>query len=105
MTAGAPLRYGTCVMLMPASFCSSTPDRCCELPLPEDAYVMSPGCAFANAINSLILFTGTDGCADNTFGMRVSTVMATKSRSGSYGSLGKRNALMTCEENPPSVTV
>src|SRR4051812_850545 len=61
VTAGAPLRYGTWVMLMPASFCSSTPDRCCELPLPDVAYVISPGCALAKAISSLIDFAGTDG--------------------------------------------
>ena len=52
-----------------------------------------------------MVFTGTDGCADSKFGMRVSTVIATKSRAGSYGSFGNRKALITCEEKPPSVTV
>src|SRR5215203_2870771 len=103
--AGAPLRYGTCVSLTPASRSISTPDKCCELPLPEVAYVICPGRAFANAINSLTLRTGTDGCAESALGMRVRTVIATKSRIGSYGNFGKRNALMTCEENPPSVIV
>src|SRR4051812_15589166 len=105
VTAGAPLRYGTWVSLMPVNFSISTPDKCCELPLPDVAYVISPGRKRASAINSFTLRAGTDGCADNVFGMRVITVIATKSRIGSYGNFGNRNALITCEENPPSVTV
>ena len=35
--AGAPPRYGTCKISTPASRLNNSPDRCCEVPLPEEA--------------------------------------------------------------------
>ena len=45
-TGPAPL-YGTCVILMPVINMNNSPDRCTDVPLPEEARMTLPGFAFA----------------------------------------------------------
>ena len=45
--AGAAPRYGTCCILTSAIAMNISPDRCTEVPLPEDARFTLPGLALA----------------------------------------------------------
>src|SRR5678815_2231376 len=80
----APL-YGTCTMSIPAILLKSSMPRCGPLPLPDDAYESWPGCDFAKAMSSLIVFAGTDGCTVITKGYSASRDTGAKSPSVSYG--------------------
>ena len=54
---GLPL-YGMCCISTPAIDLNSSPDRCCDVPLPLDANVYLPGLAFISAISSATVFGG-----------------------------------------------
>ena len=45
--AGAAPRYGTCCILMPVIAMNISPDRCTEVPLPDEAMFTLPGLALA----------------------------------------------------------
>ena len=60
---------------------------CDMLPWPDEGVVSWPGCAFAKAINSLMLRTGTEGCTETKCGTEPANVTGVKSRYGSNGSL------------------
>src|SRR5438874_7036953 len=70
---------------LPRSF-KSSPARCAAVPVPGDANEYLPGFARTSARNSFRFFAGSDGCTDNTFGMRHSSDIAVKSLAESYGS-------------------
>src|SRR4029453_15419183 len=44
--AGAAPRYGTCCIFVPVIAMNISPDRCTEVPLPDDAKFTLPGLAF-----------------------------------------------------------
>src|SRR4026208_759703 len=44
--AGAAPRYGPCCLLAPRIAQNHSPDRCTEVPLPDDAMFTLPGLAF-----------------------------------------------------------
>src|SRR6187551_2965788 len=60
--------YGTCVVLMPAARSNASPAMCCVLPTPDDAYLISPGFAFAAATRSWTLLYGVVDPTTSTFG-------------------------------------
>jgi hypothetical protein len=43
--AGPAPRYGTCCILTPAIIVKSSPEMCCDVPLPADAKLSLPGLA------------------------------------------------------------
>jgi len=51
-----------------------------HLPLPVDAILIVPGCAFASAMNCATLVTGTDGWSTMTRGSRVMPATGAMSR-------------------------
>ena len=59
--AGAPPRYGTWVILMPAMAIKSSADICGDAPVPDDAKLTLPGLAFTYSMNSATFLAGTDG--------------------------------------------
>ena len=67
-------------MSMPARILSSSPPRCGEPPLPEDANDSVPGLALPRAINSLTLRTGSVALTISTLGEATSWVMGAKLR-------------------------
>ncbi len=71
-----------------ASCLNSSPDRCCDVPLPADANVSVPGFAFASAINSGTDFAGLFGGTISTLALVPISVIGTKLLTGSYGIVG-----------------
>src|SRR5689334_20592977 len=65
----APLN-GTCSMLQPVIVLKSSPERCTDVPLPEDAMFTFPGLDLHQVTNSATLFAGTPGVTTMTFGVR-----------------------------------
>ena len=53
--------YGTCTMSIPAIDFNSSAPSWVGVPAPPDAKLSAPGFAFANAMSSLMLVTGTAG--------------------------------------------
>jgi hypothetical protein len=47
VSAGAEPRYGICVRSIPVMILKSSPERCTEVPLPEEAQLILPGLALA----------------------------------------------------------
>ena len=45
MSAGPAPLYGTCSMSQPVINLNSSPDRCTEVPLPDEAMLILPGLA------------------------------------------------------------
>ena len=45
VSAGPAPLYGTCSMLQPVIDLNSSPERCTEVPLPDDAMLILPGLA------------------------------------------------------------
>ena len=70
-------------MSTPVITLNISPDRCCELPLPEDEKVSWPGLCRASAISSCTVLAGTDGCTTRTFETVPTMVTGAKSRTGS----------------------
>ena len=70
-------------MSVPDIDLKSSPDRCCDVPLPLDANEYLPGLAFRSAISSFTSFAGTDGLITSMFGTRAISVIAAKSFTGS----------------------
>ena len=101
---GLPL-YGTCCMSTPAMLLKSSPDRCCDVPLPLEANVYLPGFAFISATSSATFFAGTFGLMTSRFGSRAISVIGTKSRTGSYGRLLYSDALIACVLIVPPTSV
>ena len=73
-------------MLMPAVCLKSSAPRCSEPPVPDDPCVSLPGLAFASAMKSLTLLTGTVGFAMKMMSLVASEPTGEKSRMGSNGS-------------------
>ena len=82
MYCEAPL-YGTWFIVMPLRLLKISAIRWCGEPTPALAQVSLPGLAFAWAISSGIVFTGTDGCATNTKGSTPRKASGTKDLIGS----------------------
>src|SRR3954463_10562574 len=78
MSAGsagpAPL-YGTWSMLQPVMLLKSSPERCTDVPLPDEAMFTLPGFALHQLMNSATDFTGSVAGTSITFGVR--TIPAT----------------------------
>ena len=53
-------------MSVPVCALNSSVPRCGRLPLPAEPYESLPGFAFAYAMSSGTLFTGSDGCTTST---------------------------------------
>ncbi len=79
---GLPL-YGMCCMSTPAIVLKSSPDRCCDVPLPDEANVYFPGLAFSKTTSSFTSFAGTPGLTTSMFGTRAIIVIGMKSLTGS----------------------
>src|SRR5206468_3923816 len=80
----APL-YGTCGSLVPACFWNSTVARCATVPLPEEAKLMLPGCAFASFTTSASVLNGEFALATIRSGELATRPTGVRSFSGSYG--------------------
>jgi len=59
---------------------NSSPDTCGELPLPVDAILIVPACAFASAMNCATVVAGTEGWTTMTNGSRVMLATGAMSR-------------------------
>ena len=68
-----------CSTSMPAMLLKSSPERCVELPAPDEANDSLPGCAFASATSSTTDFAGTSGGTVST--LVIDVVKDTGSRS------------------------
>src|SRR5262245_11697232 len=78
-TIGALPRYGTCTMLTPVCILKYSPATCDVVPTPYDPIAILPGFAFAYAIISGTVLTGTSGLTTKTRGDVI--VPATMARS------------------------
>src|SRR5262249_34490521 len=96
MAPPVPL-YGTCVSWTPAMLMNISPARCDAEPGPEDAMLISRGLLFASAMKSCTVLTGNEFVTVTAYGCVDVTVIAARSRSGSYGRLGMRVALIACD--------
>ena len=74
-----------CCISVPDIALKSSPERCCDVPLPLEANEYLLGLAFRSAISSFTSFAGTAGLITSMFGTRAINVIATKSLIGSYG--------------------
>ena len=83
-------------MSVPDIDLKSSPERCCDVPLPLDANVYLPGFALSSTISSVTFFAGTSGLTTSMFGTRASSTIGTKSLTGSYGRLLYSDALIAC---------
>ena len=61
VSACAPPLYGMFCMRTPASMLKTSPAMREPDALPDDAKLICPGRAFANAMNSFSVFAGTEG--------------------------------------------
>src|SRR5690349_2257513 len=75
----APLN-GTCSMLHPVMVLKSSPERCTEVPLPEEAMLTFPGFALHHVTNSATVFGGMPGVITITFGVRTRPATGAMSR-------------------------
>ena len=75
--------YGMCCMSTPAMLLKSSPDKCCDVPLPLDANEYLPGLAFNSVINSATFLAAMSGLMTSMFGTRAISVIGTKSFTGS----------------------
>jgi len=82
-SAGGLPRYGMCCISTPVIVLNSSPERCCDVPLPLDAKLYLPGLALSSAINSRTSFAGNSGLTTSMFGTRTISVIGAKSRTGS----------------------
>ncbi|MNC87732.1 hypothetical protein D3C83_34800 [compost metagenome] len=80
--------YGTWTIRVPVSPLSSSIDRCEVLPLPGEPWVSLPGFAFAYAISSLTLLTGSALFTTSMLGTSATRLMGAKSRTASQASPG-----------------
>ena len=62
--------------------------RCCDVPLPPEAYTSLAGFFFAKSISSFTLDTGNDGFTISASGVEPASVSGAKSLAASYGSFG-----------------
>jgi hypothetical protein len=79
---GLPL-YGTCCISTPAMPLNSSPERCCDVPLPLEAKFQLPGFAFMSLMSSATFLAGMSLLTTSMFGTRAISVIATKSFTGS----------------------
>ena len=79
---GVPL-YGTCVSCTPIRSANSSPARCVEVPAPDEANVRLFGSFFSSAIRSATEFTPRFGLTNSAFGMKPTSVIGSKSFTGS----------------------
>ena len=70
-------------MSTPAMLLNSSPDRCCDVPLPLEAKVYLPGFFFISAMSSATVFAGTSLFTTSMLGTRAISVIGTKSFTGS----------------------
>src|SRR5688572_29335065 len=97
ITAGIacePPLNGTCSISILAMLVNNAPLKYKKFP--DEAYDNCPGRALPSAINSLIFFAGTDGCATIRLGSNAVGVTAAKSFTGSYDGLAYSVALIAC---------
>ena len=80
VTAGATPLYGTCTMLIPADSLKSSAASWVVVPVPAEAKLSLPGCAFASCTSSASDFAGTAGCTTAMNGMLAISVTGAKSR-------------------------
>jgi hypothetical protein len=83
MMAGPVPRYGTCTSLTFAMLLNSSAARCGVLPLPEPAYITSPGRAFASEMSCVTEVAGSEGCTTSRLGESASRLTGSKSFTGS----------------------
>jgi hypothetical protein len=86
VVAGTAPLYGTCTSLTCVMAANISTKRCPPEPLPAEAYASLSGLAFASAMRSFTVRTGSDGWTATMNGVLVTCVTGEKSRSGSYGS-------------------
>ena len=67
-------------MLQPVIDLKSSPDKCVEVPLPDEAILTLPGLALQYSINSATVLTGKLFVATITFGVRTSPATGAISR-------------------------
>src|SRR5262249_48985482 len=79
-SAGPAPLYGTCSMSQPVMNLNSSPERCTEVPLPEDAMLILPGFALQYAMNSETDFAGNDTGTSITLGERIKPATGAMSR-------------------------
>src|SRR5258706_9997926 len=68
MASAAP-RYGTWTVFTPASTLSISPDKCTEVPLPDDEKLSPPGFALASATSSLTELAASDRVTTRMLGL------------------------------------
>src|SRR5437868_12992908 len=71
-SAGPAPLYGTWSMLQPVMLLKSSPERCTEVPLPDEARFTLPGLALHQEMESPTVFTGSVAGTTITFGVRTS---------------------------------
>src|SRR6266705_1224755 len=80
----APLN-GTWSMSQPVMDLNSSPDRCTDVPLLEDAILIFPGFALQYAMNSATVLAGKELVTSITFGVLTSPATGAMSRMKSKG--------------------
>src|SRR3954451_1537036 len=86
VTAGTLPLYGTCSILIPVADLNISPARCSELPLPIEPKLSLPGWDLPYSMNSLTVFTGSEGFTTRYNGVVKNIDTGAKSLVGSYGS-------------------
>src|SRR5437763_16170062 len=79
-SAGPEPLYGTCTIGQPVIDLKSSPERCTDVPLPEDARFTLPGLALHQVMNSATVFGGSDAGTTITFGVRTRPTPAAMSQ-------------------------
>ncbi len=69
-----------CSILQPVIELKSSPDRCTEVPLPDEAQLILPGLALQYSMNSATVFAGKEGVTSITLGVRTSPATGAMSR-------------------------
>ena len=85
--------YGMCTVLIPAAWSNASPAMCCVLPMPDDAYLSEPGCAFAAATSDFTSFAATPSPTTSTFGTTTMSPTGCSCFSGSKLSLSRCGAI------------
>ena len=84
-------------MSTPAIVLNSSPDRCCDVPLPLEANEYLPGLALSSAISSFTSFAGSAGLITSMFGTRAISVIGDEVLApGRSGRFLYSDALIAC---------
>ncbi len=85
VSAGPPPLYGMCSMSVPVIALNISPDRCSEVPCPDDAKAYLPGSFFSRRIRSCTVLTGRLLLTTSRFGKVPVMDTGAKSRRWSKG--------------------